>query len=198
MGEGRGEGSLPLVHGKTNDKPFIRFCLSAAAAGMLLLAGNRSAAQSAQPSEYQIKAAFVFNFAKFVEWPTTALPQANSPIIIGVLGENPFGELLETTMKNKTVEDHPLIIKQFQSVAEATDIHILFISSSEKQRLAEILKHLEGRSVLTVGEMDGFNEKGGMINFLIEGTKIRFKINNEAATRARLKISSKLLSLGSR
>jgi hypothetical protein len=139
----------------------------------------------------------IFNFAKFVEWPTTALSRTDSPLIIGVLGENPFGNDLEKTIRNKTVEDHPLVIKQFHSAAEAAKSHILFISTSEKAQLPEILKVLQGSSVLTVGEMEQFNERGGMICFVMEGTKIRFRINNEAATRSGLKISSKLLRLGS-
>jgi hypothetical protein len=162
----------------------------------LLIAGS-SRAQPVQPSEYQIKAAIIFNFAKFVEWPTAALPQANSPIIIGVLGENPFGDNLEKIMGNKTVEDHPLVIRQFQSAAEAVKSHVLFISTSEKEKLPTTLKTLAGNSVLTVSEMENFNEKGGMIGFVMEGTKIRFKINNETATKAGLKISSKLLSFAS-
>jgi hypothetical protein len=169
----------------------------AGTAAALLLSASTLRAQT-QPSEYQIKAAFIFNFAKFVEWPTNALPEANSPMVIGVLGENPFGDNLEKTMRNKTVEDHPLLIKHFQSASDASKSHVLFISNSEKEKLPEVLKALEGSSVLTVGEMDGFSERGGMISFVIEGTKIRFRINNDAATRAGLKISSKLLSLGSR
>jgi hypothetical protein len=160
----------------------------------LLLAGRCGFAQAPQPTEYQIKAAFIFNFAKFVEWPATALPKPTSPIVIGILGENPFHDDLEKTIRNKTVEDHPLVIKEFHSTTEVTNCHILFISNSETARLPQILKGLEGASILTVGEMERFNESGGMINFVFEGTKIRFKINNEAATRTGLKISSKLLS----
>jgi hypothetical protein len=100
-------------------------------------------------------------------------------------------------MRNKTVEDHPIVIKQFHSAAEAVKSHVLFISTSEKENLPETLKALEGSSVLTVGEMDTFNEKGGMIGFVMEGTKIRFRINHEIASKAGLKISSKLLSLAS-
>jgi hypothetical protein len=167
------------------------------AVALLLLSGG-GAAQDSQPSEYQIKAAFIFNFAKFVEWPRTTLPNANSPMIIGILGDNPFRDDLEKTIKNKTVDGHPLLIKQFQSAVDATNSHILFICDSEKTQMPEILKILQGSNVLTVGEMDRFNEKGGMINFVLEGSKLRFKINNDAATRAGLKISSKLLSLASR
>jgi hypothetical protein len=164
----------------------------------LLLAGGNGRAQEPSPTEYQIKAAFLFNFAKFVEWPKTAFAAATSPIVIGILGENPFHDDLARVIRNKTIDDHPLVIKEFPSLAEAANCHILFISSSEKKRLPEILAALKGASVLTVGEMDRFAEAGGMINFFLEGTKIRFQINKDAATSAGLKISSKLMSLASR
>jgi hypothetical protein len=154
-------------------------------------------AQESQPSEYQIKAAFLFNFAKFVEWPPAAFPGASSPFVIGVLGENPFGGDLERTIRGKTVGNRRFVIKEVASMAEARDCHILFISTSERKRLAEVLEALRGVSVLTVGEMDGFTEGGGMINFAREarGTRVRFQVNNEAAKKAGMKISSKLLSL---
>jgi hypothetical protein len=161
----------------------------------LLLVGGDGRAQVSQPTEYQIKAAFLFNFAKFVQWPPAALAGATSPIVIGILGENPFHDDLARTIRNKTIDDHPLVIKELRSPAEATNCHILFISTSEKRRLPEILKGLEGSSVLTVGEMDHFTESGGMINFVLKGNKVRFQINHDAATRAGLKISSKLMSL---
>jgi hypothetical protein len=163
----------------------------------LLSVGN-GRAQESQPTEYQIKAAFLFNFAKFVEWPPAAFAEATSPMVIGVLGENPFGDDLEQTIRGKTINNRPLVIKEFRSPAEATNCHVLFISTSEKQRLPEILKSLHGASVLTVGETDRFTETGGMINFVAEGNKIRFQINEVAAKSAGLKISSKLLSLASR
>ena len=165
---------------------------------VLPLARANGLGQEAQPTEYQVKAAFLFNFAKFIEWPTTALPKPNSPLLIGVLGENPFQDELDKTLQNKKVDEHPLIARQCHSTAEATNCQILFISSSEKARLPQIIKGLEGTSVLTVGEVDRFNEAGGMINFFFEGGRIRFRINNDAATKAGLKISSRLLSYASR
>ena len=144
---------------------------------------------------YQIKAAFLFNFAKFVEWPPESFAAPTSPIVIGVLGQNPFHGDLERTAPGKTVDERPLVIKEFRSPAEATNCHILFISTSEKERLPQILKTLAGTRVLTVGEMNGFTESGGMINFVLEGTKTRFQINNSVASSAGLKISSKLLHL---
>jgi hypothetical protein len=164
----------------------------------LLLGGADGRAQESQPTEYQIKAAFLFNFAKFVEWPPAAFAGGTSPIVIGILGENPFHDDLARMTRNKTVDDHPLVIKEIRSPAEATNCHILFIGSSEKNRLPEILKGLKGTSVLTVGEMDHFTESGGMINFVLRGNRIRFQINSDEATRAGLKISSKLMSLALR
>src|SRR5262245_13785607 len=164
----------------------------------LLLAGANAFGQDTQPTEYQIKAAFIFNFAKFVEWPAQAFSNSTSPLLIGVLGENPFQDQLDKIIQNKKVDDHPLMATQLRSPVEATNCHILFISTSEKARLPQIIKGLESTSVLTVGEMDRFTETGGMISFVLEGGRIRFKINNEAATNAKLKISSKLLSLALR
>jgi hypothetical protein len=161
---------------------------------LLPLAGT-GRAQQLRPREYESKAAFLFNFAKFVEWPPQAFASEKSPLILGILGENPFHDDLARTIGDKTLDDHPLLIKEFRSPIEATNCHILFISSSEKRRLPEIFKTLKGVSVLTVGETDRFTETGGMINFVLEGTKIRFQINKDAATSAGLKISSKLMSL---
>jgi hypothetical protein len=163
-----------------------------------LLASGGSRAQESQPTEYQIKAAFLFNFAKFVEWPPTAFAEATSPLVIGILGDNPFGGDLDRTIRDKTINNRPLVVREFRSPAEATNCHMLFISTSVKQRLPEIFKALRGASVLTVGETDRFTEAGGMINFVAEGNKTRFQISEVAAKSVGLKISSKLLSLALR
>ena len=160
----------------------------------LLLPADASA-QGSQPSEYQVKAAFLFNFAKFVEWPPESFAGETSPLVIGILGDSPFGGDLERIIQNKTINNRLIVIKPLSSLAEAKNCHILFISTSEKKRLAEIFDSLRGISVLTVSETDGFTEAGGMINFDWEGKKIRFQINDEAAKKAKLKISSKLLRL---
>lgn len=156
---------------------------------------SRCAAQDTTPSEYQIKAAFLFNFAKFVAWPPEAFAATNAPLVIGVLGENVFGDNLERTISNKTINNRPLLCKEFRSVADVTNCQILFISASEKGKFTKILDALRGTSVLTVSESDQFIEAGGMINFVIESNKIRFQINDDAAKKSGLSISSKLLSL---
>ena len=149
-----------------------------------------------QPTEYQIKAAFIYNFARFVDWPTEAFADTNSPMVIGVLGENVFGNDLAQTINGKTIRGHPLIFKEFKSATDVKECHVLFISSSEKGRLSKIFAQLQGSSILTVGdEMDSFIGDGGMINLRIVDDKVRFEINNEAAKKANLVISSKLLSL---
>lgn len=164
----------------------------------LLLAAVPGHAQSPAPSEYKLKAAFLFNFAKFIDWPAEAFADDKSPFVIGVLGDNPFGNELEQTVAGKKVNDHPITIQSFRAAAETTNCHILFISTAEKKRLPEIIQALRGTSVLTVGETEQFIEAGGMINFVLEAGKIRFQINDDAAKAARLKISSKLMSLAVR
>ena len=150
------------------------------------------------PTEYQIKAAFLFNFAKFVDWPVPADPSSNAPIVIGVLGENVFQDDLAAAINGKTINNHPLQFRQFRSALETTNCQILFISPSEKSRFARIIGELHNASILTVSETDHFIEDGGMINFVIVEKRVRFQINNDAAKKAGLTISSKLLSLAVR
>src|SRR5258706_543067 len=163
-----------------------------------LLTADKAGSQESQPTEYQVKAACLFNFAKFVDWPPTAFPQPASPIVIGIMGENLFHDDLARVVQGKTINNRPLVINEINSLSEATNCHILFISSSEKKRLREILPSLRNSSVLTVSETDHFTELGGMINFFAEGKKVHFEINVEAARNAGLKVSSRLLGLASR
>lgn len=152
-------------------------------------------AQEASPTEYQLKAAFLFNFVKYVDWPAESFAGPEAPFVIGVLGENPFGRELENTLRNKTIGGRPLVQKLVATVEDAKGCHVLFISTSESKRFREIFTRLQSTSTLTVGETEKFLDAGGMINFVIEGKKLRFQINAEAAKNAGLRISSKLLSL---
>ena len=161
----------------------------------LLLADSPGRAQAPQPSEYQLKAAFLFNFAKYIDWPAESFANEKAPFLIGILGDNPFGATLEQTVAGKKVNEHPITIQPLRAMAEGTNCHIVFISSSETKRLPEIIKGLRGPAVLTVSETEKFIEAGGIINFVQEANKIRFQINDEAAKAAKLKISSKLLNL---
>ncbi|MDB6021637.1 MAG: hypothetical protein JWQ04_1494 [Pedosphaera sp.] len=159
------------------------------------MAGLCARADEAGPSEYQVKAAFLYNFAKFVKWPESAFAESNSPITIGIVGEDPFGSALALAVKDKTINGHPLNLRPVTSPAEMRFCQVVFLCQKPKRNLAETVAALKQASILTVSETDRFTEAGGMINFVMEGTKVRFEINDAAATQAGLTISSKLLNL---
>jgi hypothetical protein len=161
--------------------------------GLLLVCSGR--AQDSQPSEYEVKAAFIFNFAKFVEWPQGAFADTRSPFCIGVLGDGASSADLDRTVRGKTLNNRSVTVKRCRALDEARKCHVVFIEASEKRRLQEICSSLDTAAVLTVGETEGFIQSGGMISFFREGNKLRFEINNEAAKHAGLKVNSKLLSL---
>ncbi|MDW8238957.1 MAG: YfiR family protein [Acidobacteriota bacterium] len=152
-------------------------------------------AQSGTPSEYEVKAAFLFNFAKFIEWPAQHLPHAGSPILIGILGEDPFDDVLDRVIKGKSIDGRPVLIKRAKTVEPLRSCHIVFVSRSERKRLSQIAGALAEAGVVTVSDMEQFLEHGGIINFVIENNRVRFDINKRMADRAGLKISSKLLVL---
>jgi uncharacterized protein DUF4154 len=147
------------------------------------------------PTEYQVKAAYLFNFLKFVEWPGDPLADTHGRWVIGIVGDNPFGDELTQIISGKTVQGHELQVRRFQPGEDLHACHILFISASEKKRLPSVLATLNSSSVLTVADMDHFIESGGMIQFVMEDKRVRFAIDVGASGRARLKVSSKLLSL---
>jgi hypothetical protein len=147
----------------------------------------------ADTPEYQVKAVFLFNFAQFVDWPPQAFPEAQTPLIIGVLGNDPFGSYLDETVRGEKVNTHPLVVRRYRRVEEIDTCHVLFISQSEANRLEQILNRLKGRNILTVGDANGFANRGGIIQFVTENNKIRMRINLGTAKACNLKISSKLL-----
>jgi YfiR/HmsC-like len=150
-------------------------------------------ARAATVPEYQIKAVFLFNFAQFVEWPASAFPDSGGPLVIGVLGEDPFGSYLDETVRGETAHGRPIDVRRLDRLDEITGCHILFISRGELHRLDEIRSTLRGRSVLTVSDAEGFASRGGMIRFVTDRNRIRLRINLEAARAAHLTLSSKLL-----
>jgi len=162
--------------------------------GLLLCLGPRLAAVDKAPSaEFQLKAVFLFNFAQFVEWPARAWPTADAPLVIGVIGDDPFGTYLDELVRNEKVGAHPLAIQRLKRADDVAGCHILFFSRSEVDALDPALEALRGRSVLTVSDLDSFSRKGGMVRFVMEAGKIRLRINVEAAKAGELKISSKIL-----
>ena len=151
-------------------------------------------AQSSPLREHEIKAAFLYNFVKFVDWPSEVLPETSDTITICVLSDDPSAEALES-LRGKMVKGRRLSTRRIEGVKDVESCHVLFISSSEEKRVPQVMQNLHGSSVLTVGEMERFIQSGGIINFVIERNKVRFEINPTSAERARLKLSSQLLSL---
>ena len=148
----------------------------------------------AQPSrEYQIKAVFLYNFPQFVEWPAAAFPKDASPLVIGVLGDDPFGPYLDDIVRGEQVNDRRLTVQRYDTPKDISACQILFVSRSESRNLERTLATLKGTTVLTVSDADGFAERGGMIQLVTEKGKIHLKINVEAARASGLTISSKLL-----
>jgi len=167
-------------------------------AALMLVMGAGSAfpleAQAQDAGEYSVKAAFLYNFAKFVEWPPEALG-GGSPVVLGVLGDDPFGASIDQTVAGKTANGRQILIRRLRWGQDLKQCQILFISSSERKRLKQILDALRGSSVLTVGDMEQFSQQGGMIQFVIDQSRVRFEVNVGAAEQARLRLSSKLLAL---
>jgi hypothetical protein len=168
--------------------------------GVLLVCLTVSPALAAAPSsprspEYLIKAAYLYNFAMFIDWPSDAFSSEDSPIVIGILGTDPFGWALDRTVQDKTINHRPLIVERLQWSQELRHCHILFVSASDAPKFAEVAHRLAGSSVLIVGDTPEATSSGGTINFTVEDNKVQFEINVDAARRARLKISSKLLNL---
>jgi hypothetical protein len=158
-----------------------------------LLCLGPAAANAQSAREAQVKAAFLYNFAQFTEWPPEAFAQPDSPLVIGVLGEDPFGEALDTTIRGEAVRGHKLQLKRFRAVAELPTCHIVYIGRSEANRLSQVLKALNGKPILTVSDLDGSAERGVTIQFVTEHGRVRFRINPKTAENAKLALSSKLL-----
>jgi hypothetical protein len=153
-------------------------------------------AAQAQPasSEYQVKAAFIYNFAKFVEWPAEAMAD-NRPFVIGIVGQDPFGSLIDEAVAGKTIRDKKIVVKRFAKAEDAVDSHILFISGSEGANMPRVLKQIGRAPVLTVSDIERFAEDGGMVQLVMDQNRVRFAINVAVVERAGLKPSSQLLKL---
>jgi hypothetical protein len=168
----------------------MRFLLCAL---LLLLAPSAIHAQS---KEYQVKAAFLYNFAQFVSWPETAFTNADEPFQIGILGENPFGGDLNETVRGEAIHGHRIAIVESRRAESLADCQIVFISKAEAAHAADVFSKLGSKPILTVSEISGFTRHGGVINFYRDGSKVRFEINPDAAEKNSLKLGSELLSVG--
>jgi YfiR/HmsC-like len=180
----------------------LLFALALRTAGWFLLAltvgvlfCSSARAQSDQPSEYEVKAAFLFNFTKFVEWPDGSFDDSLSPIVIGIIGDDPFGDGLVSTVAGQKVQGRSIVIRKQRFGEDLRHCHVLFISASERQRSAQILAGLHEASVLTVSDIDGFADAGGAMQFVMQENRVHFVVNLDATTQSKLRVSAKLLAL---
>ena len=167
----------------------LRACLLAVVACLWCQAAQNAKAENLSSREYDIKAAYLFNFIKYVDWPNYG-----DTITIGILGQNPFGPAA-ATLNGKVVKGRRLVVRELASAPDGQKCQVVFVSASERSRLPEILANLRSARVLTVGETQGFANDGGIINFVEENNKVRFEINPDSAHRTGLTISSELLKL---
>jgi len=176
----------------------LRFRAYRWAAGLVLAAllnggALTGSAQTPRSPAQQVKAVFLFNFAQFVEWPAHAFPTTEAPLVIGVLGENPFGNYLDEAVRGEKAGNHPLVIQQYRRTDEIQACHVLFIASSEAGHKEQIFAGLRDRNILTVSDGEDFARHGGMIQFFTEKGRLRLKINLDAIKAEKLTINSNLL-----
>jgi hypothetical protein len=182
-----GPGDAARVRGRSKLLIGVLFAL-------LAIRPMPSTAQS-QVDEYRLKAAFLFHFAQFVEWPAEALGNANSPFVICIAGEDPFHGDLEEAVEGKSIGSRPVRLRHIKQLRESQGCHVLFIGKDESNGVEPLTSTLNNMPVLTVGESDDFLQKAGIIRFCLEDRKIRFEVNQDAAEAVNLKISSRLLLL---
>ena len=163
-----------------------------------LLSAPMSCSQAQGASQYQLKTTLLFNLTKFVEWPDASFPGADAPFVVCVIGQDPFGQQLDDYLIGRTVGDRSIEVDRYPAVrnlSEAKFCQIAFVSPSEKQRFRKVIGFFQGKSVLSVGDADGFVASGGAVEFQTEQDHVRFAINPDAVGRAKLTVSSKLLAL---
>ncbi len=179
---------IPRIRQRCRFLPFV-FIVAVAYLGV----APCGSAQQSKPEEYQVKAVYLFNFGRFIEWPDAAIK--GQTFTICVLGEDPFGRALDATIAGEAIDNRKLVARRIASVRDATDCQILFVSSSEASHVAEIVTSLSKSGTLTVSDAPGFTNKGGMIQFVMTGNKVRFDVNLNAAEKEGLTISSQLLKV---
>ena len=163
--------------------------------GVLLALGMRTAAAQPRAGEYQVKAAFLFNFTLFTDWPQAAFADPAAPLAICILGEDPFGSFLDETVRGERVAGRDLVVRRYRDVDETGGCQVVFVSRSESRRLQQVLASVAGRSILTVSDITDFAQRGGMICLAEEAQHLRLRINLDAAQAVGLTISAKVLRI---
>ena len=195
----RSRGSLSHEAIRSRSLPAAHSGVKFGAVGMVVFLTLSSTpflwAQATPSVEYRLKAAFLYNFSKFIEWPADAFQSDKAPILLCVFRDDPFGNDLDEILQGKTVNGREVLARRIYELRELKSCQLVFVSYREDDHLSEILNSLRGTSALVVGESDGFAERGGGIQFFLENNKLRFAVNVDAVHKARLRVSSKLLAL---
>lgn len=173
----------------------LRPLLTALAAACAFLAIPALHAQNARPTDYQVKATYLYNFGRFVEWPGKAAAAQGGSFTVCVLGQDPFGPSLDATLAGETIGGKTIVAKRVSSAEESGNCQILFLSPTDDSRLNKTIAELDTKAVLTVSDMPQFVKRGGMIQFVLEGKKVRFEVNLTATQHAGLTLSSELLKV---
>ncbi|HEY6191504.1 MAG TPA: YfiR family protein [Bacteroidota bacterium] len=159
------------------------------------IAAAQSPAQQEAGKESKFKAAYLYNFLQFIEWPESSFTNRSSPVTIGILNQEPLANILEQIVQGERVHGREIVVRKFRDTKSIRECQVLFVPRSERNEIPSILVSTEGSSVLTVGEVDGFAEEGGAINFFVQENKLKFEINQDALKNANLRASSRLLRL---
>lgn len=195
----RSRGSLLQKAIRSRSRPAahygLKLCALGFAAFLALSASPFTRAQASPTVEYRLKAAFLYNFPKFVEWPADAFTSHKAPLLLCVFRDDPFGGALDEMLQGKTINSRAVVARRINELTDLKSCQLVFVSHQEDKKLSEILNSLRGTSALVVGESDGFAERGGGIQFFLEDNKLRFAVNVDAVQKARLSVSSKLLAL---
>lgn len=171
-------------------------CLVGALVHLAPVFGVHAAQVAPAASEYELKAAFLFNFIKFTEWPADEFNKSDEPFVIGVLGKDPFGSTLDKVTEGETIHSRKIVVRRFARMDDlVANSQVLFISASEERNLGAVVKLLEGQAVLTISEIANFAERGGVIELRKDGNRIVFDVNLAAAKRAGLSLNAQVLKL---
>jgi hypothetical protein len=162
---------------------------------LVLLQDSQYVLAQAPSREYQLKAVFLFNFTQFVDWPANAFENTQSPLVIGVIGDNPFGAYLAQTVSGEKINGHPLTVQYYKNEEEIKSCHILFVNVSETKKQEQVLETVKGKNILTVSDHPDFLKQDGMIRFVTNNNKIKLQINMDACKESKMVLSSKLLRL---
>jgi YfiR/HmsC-like len=167
--------------------------LGACAAAFALLASSAGGAATLEPTEYGLKSVFLYQFCRFMEWPQSAFASANDPLVIGIVGDDPFGSLLREAVEGETYHGRPIRVEHYRTPRDIKRCHILFVSRSLVDDMDEITSRVAGKNVVTVGETDGFLDHGGMIALTADRNKVHLRVNASSLRAANVDVSSKLL-----